>query len=119
MEPYPEWNEMVFYRWGYARVQAIDANTLQWDWLDGVDNAVYDRMVITQNVTDSWVLPESDTTTNSDGESDDLSTGALVGIYVAAGIVIAFVSIVVFVAVSRKLAPDICRSRSEMSDRLF
>jgi len=42
----PVWNEMVFYKYGYARVEAVSANELQWEWVEGQSNIVYDRMAI-------------------------------------------------------------------------
>jgi hypothetical protein len=116
MEPYPEWNEMVTYRWGYARVQTVDANTLEWEWVDGLDNAVYDRMRITQNVTDSWVLPESTDTSSED--DDDISQAARIGIYLAVALGIAIVSITLYVFIAQKFI-ERQRSKSEMSERLF
>jgi hypothetical protein len=115
VEPYPDWNEMVFYRWGYARVQAVDANTLEWEWIDGFDNEAYDKMRITQNVTESWVLPEDTTTTSDEGGDDDdgLSTGSLIGIYLASALVIAVVSIGVYVLVTRQI------SRESADDKLL
>lgn len=106
VEPYPSWNEMVFYRWGYARVTVTDANSLDWEWVSGFDNEVYDKVRITQNVTDVWVLPET-TTTSSDsgggGDDDGLSTGALVGIYIACALVIAVVSVGLYIIVSKQM----------------
>lgn len=106
-EPYPEWNEMVFYRWGYARVKAVDAQTLEWEWLSGFDGERYDKMKITQNVTASWVLPEEEEDPSPSGEQEDdddeLSTGALVGIYVACAAAISVVSVGVYVLVTRQL----------------
>lgn len=46
--PYPEWNEMVVYKWGYAKVVAHNATVLSWDWIESSTNEVFDRMVITQ-----------------------------------------------------------------------
>lgn len=116
VEPYPEWNEMVFYRWGYARVQAVDANTLEWEWVSGLDNEVYDKMRITQNVTESWVLPD-DTTTSSDEEGNDddgLSTGSMIGIYVASALVVSVVSIGLYTLVTKQM-----RRESDVNEDLL
>lgn len=62
VEPYPDWNEMVFYRYGYARVTAVNASYLDWEWVSSEDRVVYDKMVITQSdPTKPW---------NLDGDND-------------------------------------------------
>lgn len=48
MEPPPVWNEMYFYEYGYARVVAVNATYLKWDWVESTSGEVHDRMVITQ-----------------------------------------------------------------------
>ena len=114
MEPYPEWNEMVFYRWGYARVKALDASTLEWEWVNGFDTQRYDKMKITQNLTfsdagvDSWVLPADVDTSSTGGDDDDedLSTGALVGIYLAGALAIAVVSVGLYVLISKQVTRE-------------
>lgn len=61
VEPYPEWNEMVFYRYGYARVSTVNSTRLEWEWVSALDNEVYDRMVIDQSdATKGWTLPDDD-----------------------------------------------------------
>jgi hypothetical protein len=123
VEPYPEWNEMVFYRWGYARVRAVDAFTLEWEWMSGIDNTRYDKMKITQNLTgDSWVLPaetDTDTDTSSSGDNDDLSTGALVGIYVAAAVGISVLSIGLFVLVMKQLRRESSDENQSLNKNLI
>ena len=47
--PYPEWNEMVMYQWGYARVTAVNATHLAWQWIEAQSGEVMDRMVIIQS----------------------------------------------------------------------
>ena len=51
-EPPPEWNEQYFYKWGYARVTAVNASYLSWDWVESATGVVWDRMAITQS--DDW-----------------------------------------------------------------
>jgi hypothetical protein len=51
-EPPPEWNEQYFYKWGYARVTAVNASYLGWDWVESATGVVWDRMAITQS--DDW-----------------------------------------------------------------
>lgn len=48
VNPPPEWNEMVFYEYGYARITAVNATYLDWKWIKASTNEVLDRMVITQ-----------------------------------------------------------------------
>lgn len=47
--PYPEWNEMVFYQYGYAKVTAVNATYLDWQWILNTNNEVLDHVVITQS----------------------------------------------------------------------
>ncbi len=55
--PGPDWNEMVFYEWGYARVTAVNASYLDWEWVQSSTGKVLDHMVITQDdPTKPWVL---------------------------------------------------------------
>jgi len=46
--PAPDWNEMFFYQYGYARVTAVNASYLDWKWLLGTTGEVLDHMVLTQ-----------------------------------------------------------------------
>jgi hypothetical protein len=46
--PPPEWNEITFYRWGYARVTADSASQLSFEWVESASGVVYDRAVVTQ-----------------------------------------------------------------------
>lgn len=55
--PFPDWNEMVMYEYGYARVEAVNATYLNWEWVNSQTLEVRDRVVITQDdATKSWVL---------------------------------------------------------------
>jgi hypothetical protein len=62
--PSPDWNEMWFYRWGYARVTAINSTYLDWEWVESSTGIVYDHMVITQTVDfqekKGWSLSNED-----------------------------------------------------------
>jgi hypothetical protein len=60
--PAPEWNELTFYKWGYAVVQAVNATYLSWEWVEAGSgsNKVLDRMVIIQDdpaYNKPWRLP--------------------------------------------------------------
>ncbi|KAJ1434319.1 Metallo-dependent phosphatase-like protein, partial [Ochromonadaceae sp. CCMP2298] len=48
LDPAPEWNEMVFYEYGYAKLTAFNATYLDWQWVQAETGEVLDRMVITQ-----------------------------------------------------------------------
>lgn len=55
VSPYPAWNEMVFYQYGYARVTAVNATYLDWEWVLNTSNEVLDHVVITQSdPTQPW-----------------------------------------------------------------
>ena len=60
--PRPEWNEMFFYKWGYARVVAHNSTDLSWEWVESSSGTVFDRMAISQ-ITDfsenpKWIDPD-------------------------------------------------------------
>lgn len=60
--PPPEWNEMFFYKWGYARLTALNSTNLSWEWVESESGIVFDRMAISQ-ITDfksnpHWILHE-------------------------------------------------------------
>lgn len=82
--PYPNWCEMVFYKFGYARVEAVNATYLTWDWVQSSDGQVLDRMSISQSGT-KWTSADdsSDTTTLASGEKAAIYTaGALMVILI-------------------------------------
>jgi hypothetical protein len=109
VEPYPEWCEQVFYRFGYAVVETVNASYLSWEWIGALDNIVYDRMVITQNLDQPWVLPDStdddDNNESKDGDDDDegvqFSSSQLAGLLVGVIVGTALVSITLYVAVAK------------------
>lgn len=81
--PYPDWNELVFYRWGYAVVQAVDSSYLSWEWIDSSNDQVIDRMVITQSdPTKPWNL-SSDSSSSSNNK-----TNIIIGVVVAGVVLI-------------------------------
>jgi Iron/zinc purple acid phosphatase-like protein C len=47
--PPPEWNELFLYKWGYARVTAINASHLSWEFVESGSGTVFDRMGISQS----------------------------------------------------------------------
>jgi len=46
--PYPEWNEMVMYEYGYTRVTAVNATYLDWEWVHTYTGEVWDHVILTQ-----------------------------------------------------------------------
>mmetsp|Transcript_110172 Transcript_110172/g.215975 ORF Transcript_110172/g.215975 Transcript_110172/m.215975 type:complete len:633 (+) Transcript_110172:7-1905(+) len=55
LEPPPVWNEMYMYEYGYARMTAVNASYLEWEWVENATGDVHDRMVITQtDPTQPW-----------------------------------------------------------------
>ena len=54
--PLPDWNEMFFYKWGYARLTAHNSTNLSWEWVESESGTVFDRMAISQ-VTDFKANP--------------------------------------------------------------
>ena len=54
--PFPDWNEMVMYEYGYARVEAVNATYLHWEWVNSQTLEVRDRVVITQDDS-NWDQP--------------------------------------------------------------
>jgi len=57
----PVWNELVFYEYGYARIEATNASYLHWEWVKSETGEILDRMVITQtDPTQPWnAVPEA------------------------------------------------------------
>lgn len=109
MEPYPEWNEQVFYRFGYAVVETVNSSYLSWEWIGALDNVVYDRMVITQNLDLPWVLPDSedDDSNNVNNKDDDnnvkLSTGQITGLLIGVIVGTAIISVAFYVIMTKTL----------------
>lgn len=95
VDPYPEWCEKVFYRYGYAKVAAVNSSYLQWDWIDASDNQIYDRMVITQNTifSSAWVLTSS--ISDRDNDNDDELSDVVIA-FIAIGCIFVFVFISLF-----------------------
>jgi hypothetical protein len=64
---------MYFYKYGYARVEAVDATHLDWQWVEGASGTVYDHVSITQSAdwnSQPWTLsvngvPNSQTPTTA------------------------------------------------------
>jgi hypothetical protein len=54
-EPKPEWNEMFIYEYGYARVTAVNASVLDWQWVHSMSGEVWEHVVLTQSdPTQPW-----------------------------------------------------------------
>lgn len=72
----PVWNEMVMYEYGFARVTAVNATYLDWEWVNAYSQEVVDHMVITQpaNPPLTWTIPTTSTSSSSD---DDYASSTL------------------------------------------
>ena len=74
IESKPVWNEMYFYRWGYARVSALSATELSWEWVESSSGTVFDRMSLTQvldfDTKPHWILSDTDSGTGTDSGTD-------------------------------------------------
>jgi len=70
--PPPAWNEATVYVFGYAVATAVNASYLDWQFVSSDTNQVLDRMVITQNVSQPWVLPASAGSAPSGGTNSSL-----------------------------------------------
>ena len=50
----PEWSERVFYEWGFARLVAENATTLQVEWVCSANGSVLERATIVQDLAQPW-----------------------------------------------------------------
>lgn len=56
--PPPAWNELTLYEYGYIVATAYNASVLGWELVaSNLGNAVLDRVVLTQELSEPWVLP--------------------------------------------------------------
>lgn len=104
VEPYPEWCETVFYRWGYAAVTAVNATHLDWLWKDSGNSMVYDHVILVQaDPFAPFVINEDD---DSDDESkhgwDNLSQTVQVLIICVSGVAASSVLILVLSEMNRR-----------------
>eukprot|EP01035_Chromulina_nebulosa_P022753 gene22753-29460_t len=83
--PYPAWNEMVMYEYGYVIATAVNATYLNWEWFNSNTGLPGDHVVITQTTdwSEPWVIPTpSSSSTSSSGNGGGLSilaTALIVG----------------------------------------
>ena len=84
--PKPEWNEMFFYKWGYARVTVYSSTELYWEWVEASSGTVFDRMSITQ-VTDFKEMPHWNVTSQNNNTDDFILANTLFGDGAAAVII--------------------------------
>ena len=63
MEKKPKWNEMFFYKWGYARVTAVNSTYLSWEWVESSSGIVFDRTALIQvldfDLHPHWIIKPS------------------------------------------------------------
>ena len=75
--PGPDWNELFFYQWGYARVTALNSSYLNWEWVNSTTGTVIDHMMIYQDdATQSWV------TSSNDNDGDDNNSFSIMWIII-------------------------------------
>ncbi len=70
VEPYPDWCEEVFYRWGYTAVTAVNSTHLDWQWIDSSNSIVYDHVVITQLDPFAPFVIDTDDDSNEDSDNE-------------------------------------------------
>jgi hypothetical protein len=77
----PEWSERVFYAWGFGRVVAENATTLQVEWVCSSNGSVLDRTTIVQDLAQAWAdaAPPSANGGGGGGESVTLFGAAGAG----------------------------------------
>ena len=75
--PPPEWNELFFYEYGYAKVTAISPSELKWEWIMSESDEVVDTLIITQS---SRASSSSSNGSLSPGTQAGVTIGALIGL---------------------------------------
>lgn len=98
--PGPDWNELFFYQWGYARVTALNESYLNWEWVNSTTGSVVDHMMIYQDdATQPWVID------SGNDNSDGISTGEIVIIAVCVFFGVALLAVVA-IFLSRRFKLD-------------
>jgi hypothetical protein len=87
VDPPPAWNELYFYEYGYARVTAVSASRLEWEWISSETNEVMDRMVITQSSRES---------ANSGGDDSGLSVGESIAVLITIAISLSLSTVFIY-----------------------
>jgi acid phosphatase type 7 len=86
MEPAPEWNELYFYEYGYAKVEATSPLELTWNWVNSETNEIMDTLVIKRTNSNPNQPP------STDGNSDDMTDGEIAAAVVCSILGFAFVA---------------------------
>lgn len=95
IDPPPAWNELFFYRYGYAKVTAVNAERLEWEWIDSDTDEVIDKMVIIKNSEDT--VPTSSTTPTPNSDDDkDLDSGIIAAIVICSVLGVVFIGSVLY-----------------------
>ena len=122
----PVWNELNFFKWGYAIIEAVDNTELTFRWVESSTEDVIDRMKITQadpaldSTPSTWACPgedyivcgnptDDDPVTDDDG-STDLLTGLGIG-----GIALGMCLWVAFDLIADKCVNAICNGLCNMN----
>ena len=112
----PAWNEMYMYEYGYARVTAVNATYLDWEWINAFDQSVMDHMVLTQPSSPpaSWTLPS---TSSSSSSSSKPYAQTVTGIFTI--IVCVSVGVIVLYATYCYLEQYLAKRKSQDGDVLL
>lgn len=94
LTPYPEWNEEVFQRWGYARAQALNDTVLDIEWVDSGDGVVYDHVVIIRSdPAEDWRSKNGDSDENgwnALGQATQIAIIVIGGVFISSAVAIAY-----------------------------
>jgi len=88
--PPPDWNELVFHEWGYARVTVSSPTQLLYEWVNNTNGEVLDTMTISQAYPIQQWSTSSTTPTKSTSHLIRNAVIAVVCLVVVAFIVVGY-----------------------------
>ena len=88
--PPPDWNELVFHEWGYARVTVSSPSMLLWQWVNNTNGEVLDTMTITQ------AYPIHQWSTDNNTTPKSTSHLILIAIIAVAVLVVAAIAVIAY-----------------------
>ncbi len=115
----PVWNELNFFKWGYAIIEAVDNTELTFRWVESSTEEVIDRMKITQadpalsSTPSTWICPGKGYTVCEETGSDD-SHGLLIGLGIG-GIVLGLILWAAFDVIADICVSAICNGLWNMN----
>ena len=117
LNPTPDWNELLYHRWGYVRLTAVNATLLDWQWVDSYSHEVVDHVIITQSdpSVGPWILPITDGVNSNSFISSDRSKLILILVFIAVSMFV-FCSCFIFY---RKRISLLCSRRSTYASILI